>query len=162
MDKKDKKYILRGFQSLGDIVEQSISPMFERKGAVQAKIYSKWSTIVGEGIAQKTSPSKITYAGKEKSIGTLHINVFSADALEISYMEGVLIEKIAVFFGYKAIDKIKIKQKPYDKNAQATWNEKKILAPESDHPRISSDLMEQIEDEDLQKALSSLSRSVKS
>ena len=41
---------------------------------------------------------------------TLHVDVLSARALEIQHRETVLLERINVVFGYKAISKIAIRQ----------------------------------------------------
>ena len=41
---------------------------------------------------------------------TLHVDVLSARALEIQHREPVLLERINVVFGYKAISKIAIRQ----------------------------------------------------
>ena len=56
------------------------------------------------------SPNRLTFLRGSKLDATLHVDVLAARALEIQHREPVLLERINVVFGYKAISKIAIRQ----------------------------------------------------
>lgn len=73
-----------------------------------------WRSIVGEEIAKCTRPKKISYAQNINS-GMLHLAVINGSkALEMQHMISFIVEKITVFFGYKAVYNIKITQESID------------------------------------------------
>lgn len=73
-----------------------------------------WRKIVGIEISECTKPKKISYAQNINS-GVLHLVVINGSkALEIQHMTSLIIEKITMFFGYKAVYGIKIKQESVD------------------------------------------------
>lgn len=76
-----------------------------------AEMVINWHKIVGSEIAASTTPSNI-YSTKEKGlqINILYINTqSSAVALKLSYQQEIILEKIAVYFGYKVAHKIRTK-----------------------------------------------------
>ncbi len=73
-----------------------------------------WRNIVGAEIAECTKPRKISYA-QNINTGVLHLTVANGSkALEIQHMISLIIERITIFFGYKAVYSIKIKQESVD------------------------------------------------
>ena len=84
-------------------------------GKTEYVIYSKWEEIVGSFFAQYSEPYKITnlpryYEGDENKYHEkiLYVNVASAAALEFQHFQNKIIEKINSFFGYEAVQKIKL------------------------------------------------------
>mgnify|MGYP001389901396 CR=1 FL=1 len=80
-------------------------------------IYSKWAEIVGNFFFEYSEPEKITFIPKaineEESKNyykILHVKVAPVAAVEFQHFQNKIIEKINSFFGYKAIDNIKIYQ----------------------------------------------------
>jgi hypothetical protein len=113
-------------------------------------------------LSAHTLPKKITYREVNGArCGTLHIEVSnSALATELLYKEEVIIEKLAVYFGYKAVTKVQIFH-----NSSFYKLEKFHLA--IDKKQLSTEnkaeleiLTQDIEDEDLRQALLSLGREV--
>ncbi len=100
-----------GYSSLGDILLQVTKPAFKGKNQVEARIITNWPDIIGN-VTFGAVPKKVTFPQGKKLPGTLHIEVEGAYALEVMHMEPVIIERIATYFGYQAIDRIKIVQKP--------------------------------------------------
>lgn len=94
-------------ESIGQIVRNSIG----KGNKVISEIIINWHKIVGPEISESSTPTNI-YSTKEKGqqINILYVNVTSsAIALKISYSQEVIAEKIAVYFGYKAVHKIRTK-----------------------------------------------------
>jgi hypothetical protein len=76
----------------------------------EIRLILNWNSIVGNEIAQYTKPQKISYA-QNANVGVLHLIVTNGSkALEIQHMVSFIIEKITVFYGYKAVYNIRIKQ----------------------------------------------------
>lgn len=95
----------RKFSSIYDTVTRDC---FSKYGFVNTKIIEQWRSIVGEHLANISVPEKISFNGHNLSGGILHIAISSpAFALEIKAQEGRIIEKISVFFGYKAVSSIR-------------------------------------------------------
>lgn len=93
--------------ALGQVVRKSLGG----GNKTIAEIILNWHKIVGEEIANSSTPTNI-YSTKEKGqqINILYVNTTSsAIALKISYSQEVIAEKIAVYFGYKAVHKIRTK-----------------------------------------------------
>lgn len=100
-----------GSKKLSGILTEVTKPAFDRLGFVNGQLISKWREIVGDDIAAETFPNKVVFQKEAKDNGILHMHVNSESAIRIQYLEPVIIEKIAVYFGYKAISRIKIFQK---------------------------------------------------
>ncbi len=76
----------------------------------EIRLILNWDSIVGKEIAQYTKPQKILYA-QNANVGVLHLIVINGSkALEIQHIVSFIIEKITIFYGYKAIYDIRIRQ----------------------------------------------------
>ncbi len=114
---KDKKEIFTEERRTGDL--QNISgillplakKMIGKKAFAEADIIANWSGIAGEEIASYSNPLKIDFKKGERTEGTLYVETFGgAFAVELQLKSKILIEKVNVFFGYKAVQHIKIVQ----------------------------------------------------
>lgn len=103
----NKEY--RGRRKLGELAEMAIMPVAKRHGLVMFKILSNWSSIVGELLAKHTSPKSLTFPNNKTANGVLHISVENPGfSLELQASERLIIQKISTFFGYQAVDRIKV------------------------------------------------------
>lgn len=128
-------------------IESLTRPMFKKNGFVDSRIITDWSDIVGEKLAKLCTPQKIT------STGVLQINVYdSGIALELAYLEKNIIDKIAIYFGYKIIKKISLNRKYYDAPKIEAMQPIKAAIP----PAIITDALAGIEDRQLQSTISEL------
>lgn len=91
-------------------IEKVARKIFENRGQIFAELMINWSKIIGEHYSEITRPVKITSykdAGQEKKM--LYISVDNNSlGLEIGYQKDLIIEKIAFYFGFRAINKVKI------------------------------------------------------
>lgn len=70
-----------------------------------------WHKIVGDEIGEATFPVRI-FSAKEKGkqINILYLNINNAAyGLKIAYQQEIILEKIAIYFGYKVVHKIRTK-----------------------------------------------------
>ncbi|WCR58488.1 DUF721 domain-containing protein [Wolbachia endosymbiont of Ctenocephalides felis wCfeJ] len=104
-----------GPKKLKSIVENyALKCMKSRMSKNEIRLVLNWRNIVGEEIAKCTKPRKISYAQNINS-GVLHLIVTNGSkALEIQHMISLIVERITIFFGYKAVYGIKIKQESID------------------------------------------------
>lgn len=72
---------------------------------------SRWIEIVGDRLAKVCRPQKMT-KGRGGAPGTLELRVIGAAALLIQHQSADIIERVNLFLGSKAVDKIRIQQGP--------------------------------------------------
>ena len=92
-----------------DEVNKLVRNVFKRQHPVLAEIIINWGKIVGVKFSQNSTPLKITSSKERgKKINILYISSENSSAsMEISYQQEIIIERIAVYLGYKAIHRIR-------------------------------------------------------
>ena len=104
-------------KKIGDSLNNIKKEFTNKYGRTEYIIISKWPEIVGSFFANHSTPEKINRFPKtENDLGekiynhTLHVNVSSVAAVEFQHYKDKIIEKINIYFGYKAINGLKIQQ----------------------------------------------------
>lgn len=93
-------------ERIGIYTQKIVKPVFKARGLMEGKIITHWSQIVGERYASLALPEKIIFPKGKKGEGTLYLSVTSSGSLLIHYAQGLILEHINTFFGYKAISKL--------------------------------------------------------
>lgn len=149
----------KGIKSLSYALDIVTKPVFLKRGFAENRIITDWVKIVGEAVAAQSVPRKLTFGRDKKIDGTLHIEVNNSGlATEMVYLEPVILEKIACYFGYKAVARLKIMQ-----NLKAAGIPEKPAVKKSASSNVLEKLEELlvgIEDEELKKSLRSLGSGV--
>ncbi|MDF3048108.1 MAG: hypothetical protein K0R73_1226 [Candidatus Midichloriaceae bacterium] len=146
----------KSFESLYDDLTKST---FKRYGFINVKILNQWNTIVGEALAKVCSPEKITFEPGQTRSGVLHITVANpAFSLEIQSYEGRIIERIATFFGYKAVSKIRISVKP--KRISEMKPAQEVEKPRRVEVKELPAALQNVKDDELREVLASLYQSL--
>ena len=151
----------RGSKSLSHALDIVTKPVFLKRGFAENRIITDWAKIVGDHISSCSLPRKLTFAKDKKSNGTLYVEVSNSGfSAQMVYIEPMILEKIACYFGYKAVSKIKIIQNP--QNTAQVENPKLSAKKEiSDKASIKLEKsLENIEDEELKESLRSLGRNI--
>ena len=92
---------------IGSFLPQLIQPVFKKGNALQAKIFLDWQYIVGEPYSAICWPDKIQFPQSKKDNAVLYVMTYSGgSALQMSYVERMMLDKINTYFGFKAIHKI--------------------------------------------------------
>ena len=99
-----------GLKTLQQSVLKITDVAIRKRGFVESALIHKWTSIVGKEIAAWSVPNRLVFLRGSTLEATLHLDVLSARALEIQHNELVILERINVVFGYKAINKIAIRQ----------------------------------------------------
>ncbi len=95
---------------LSQAMEKITKPLFKKRGFVESRLITEWPQIVGAQLAAHCSPEKLVFDRWNQAGAKLHLVTESGWALELQHMEPVLLEKIAGFFGFKAVERLVIRQ----------------------------------------------------
>jgi hypothetical protein len=150
---------------LADFLDVCLSPSLAAQGFATSDIIVAWPDIVGERLAAFTQPLKIEWKRKGPNAdpdarpapATLVIRVEGAFALEMQHLAPIVIERVNVYYGWRCIGKLLLKQGPVRRP------EKKRPAPrvlgDADRRRVDAALAS-IEEEPLKAALDRLGQAV--
>jgi hypothetical protein len=128
-----------------------------RKGLGYGKLVTDWAAIVGEEMAGFTQPMKLSFPRGERADATLTIDVIPARAIEIQHAMPQLIERVNAVFGYHAVARIKLVQRPPTRPSPIA--NLRPLTPVEERDLVA--LTSIVADSELRTALESLGRAVR-
>ncbi|MGN7619176.1 MAG: DciA family protein [Ehrlichia sp.] len=102
-----------GPKSIGSAVEGLILKKCQKShvSKIEIRLFLNWNNIVEEEIAKVTKPKRLLFLN-DTNTGILYVAVNSGGmAVNIQYAIPIIIEKISMFFGFKAVHAIKIQQR---------------------------------------------------
>ena len=149
----DKRRYSLFSKSLKSCVEPVIRPSLKQHGAATSKLLLEWENIVGKELASNCHPIKLSFARDKNLEGTLLVACEGPHALTLQHMQPVIIERIASYFGYRAVAKISIEQRPMQHRKPAP----KPKAPKPVH--VDTGCIDEVTDPDVREALSALANS---
>jgi hypothetical protein len=142
-------------KTLSECIVPITKPVFKMHGLAGTRIITEWRSIVGGNLADHCIPQKLSFPAGKKTGGTLSISVENGYATELQHMQPVILERLATYFGYKAVTRITISH---------------TYAPEAKTPAASITfeslppdcikLTETVEDKELQAALASIAKTL--
>lgn len=149
---------------ISEITNGLIDPILSRRAGINSMLLGIWDEIAGPEFADCTRPEKIVWPRRVSEIGegepfrpaTLTVACEGARAIFLAHAQDRLIERINGFFGYPAVDRIRIVQKPL---ASAARIRKPVTLSENDRRRLAG-MLEDVEDDGLKAALERLGRAV--
>ncbi len=150
---------------LQQFVEPLLRPLFKDRGAAAVKIIKEWENIVGKELSQHCLPDKITFPKNKNNCGTLRIMCEGVYALTLQHMQPVIIERIAGYFGYRAVERIVIEQSRSFISAPSPADSERLSKKISASLLNKTDYLSAIEknkiaDSELEAALSSLAKTI--
>ncbi len=150
-----------GPRSVAGLVGKITKPAFARRGFGEGALLTEWESIVGSHLAKHTCPERVARdRNAEAGGGVLHLRVDSgALAMEIQHLETQIVERINAYYGYKAVDRLKMIQGPLPKRAE---KEETQLPPlDTQEEKALQDRLSSVGDDDLKEALDRLGQAVK-
>lgn len=93
-------------RTLDEVVKATTKPMMDAQGSFTVKLLRDWPQIVGVAAAKQMQPKRVIFPHKDTTGGILHLSVTPELAPEITYRVEAIIEQIARYTGFKAIDRI--------------------------------------------------------
>jgi hypothetical protein len=102
---------------LGEIVPELLDPVLQKRAGLNTALIGAWAEIAGPHLAQVTRPQKTVWGRADAALdgsgaATLVIAADPSVALRIQHETGALLLRINTFFGYRAIDRLRIVQMP--------------------------------------------------
>ncbi len=156
-------------RAAGSFVPKLTSKVFEKYGFHSAEIMTDWARIAGTDVAQWSEPERIRWpraqtaapeseANRQKG-AILVLRVEPARALEIEYKSGEIIDRINRYFGYRAIDTLKMLQAPLTRPAAPP--EPASVAPAPAPTELAPPpVLDQVSEDGLKAALTKLWASI--
>ena len=91
-------------------INKLIHSIFKRQNPILAELIINWGKIVGVKFSSQSNPLKITISTEGgKRLNILHVAVDSSSvSMELAYQQELMIERIAIYLGYKGIHKIRL------------------------------------------------------
>ena len=91
-------------------INKLIHTIFRRQNPILAELVINWGKIVGVKFSSQSNPLKITISTERgKQINILYVAVDSSSvSMELAYQQELMIERIAIYLGYKGIHKIRL------------------------------------------------------
>ena len=149
-----------GLRRLPDLLTRVLEPAARRRGLAEAKLLSEWPNVVGPGLAARCHPVRLSQTGGRPG-GILLLHVAGAAALELQHSEPQILERINGFFGYGAVNRLRLIQAPLPRRQlrPAAPIERSV----SDAEKIEiAQAVRDVRDAGLQAALQGLGRTLKS
>jgi len=131
-----------------------------RHGLAEGGLVTDWAAVVGQTIAERSLPLRLSFTGGERRDGTLHVRVSGALALELQHLEPLVLERINGYFGYRAVGRLRIHQGPVPSLPES--RRPPASAPTAQAEAEIGSLLSGVEDPDLREALRGLGRSLRS
>jgi len=136
----------------GQLLPQAAAQAYRKHGFAEARLLTDWAAVVGERLADVCRPEKLARDG------ALTVRVSPAFALELQHLEPQVLERIAGFFGHRAVTRLKLRQAVVETDEAAPARRPRPLdAAES---AALEDQLAAVEDEGLRAALDRLGRAV--
>jgi len=130
-----------------------------RHGLAEGGLVTDWAAVVGQTIAERSLPLRLSFAGGERRDGTLHVRVSGALALELQHLEPLVLERINGYFGYRAVGRLRIHQGPVPGLPEP--QRPPASAPSAEAEAAIASQVSAVEDEALREALRSLGRGLR-
>ena len=131
-----------------------------RHGLAEGGLVTDWAAIVGQTIAERSLPLRLSFTGGERREGTLHVRVSGALALELQHLEPLVVERINGYFGYRAVGCLRIHQGPVPNLPEP--RRPPASAPTAEAEAEIGGQIAAIEDDGLRQALRGLGHSLRS
>lgn len=111
------KFVKRGFRPLADTAYGIIDPILRRRAGLNVELLDNWPEMVGVQTAEVTMPLKIVWPRRHHEDdpfepATLIVACEGFAAMRVQHESGEIIQRINAFFGFCAISRLKVEQRP--------------------------------------------------
>jgi hypothetical protein len=162
---------------LRDLLGKVVGETFTRQGFASAELVTRWTEIVGAEISVHSEPIKIQWPrgpsdsfpargsgtgsarasarAWERPPGILVLRVEGPAAIEIQHLAGVICERVNRFLGWRAIDRVALRQAPLRRPARPS-----AKCPDAAAATRIAEGLSNVADDDLRQALARLGAAV--
>lgn len=148
---------------VAELAGRVLEPVIARRAGMNLDLVAAWPDIVGPPHGDYTRPEKINWPRRAHEDdpfqpGTLVVACDGARAVLFAHELDQCVERVNAFFGFRAVARIRIVQKPVTRHAPPQRRTAPEPGPEG-RARIDA-IVAGIEDEELRKRLEKLGRGV--
>ena len=104
---KNKRKFIQGLRSFKDILPTKVKNLINKKGQIYSETLDNWRYFVGNDLFDISFPKSFKNENKLGS-SCLTVMVKRGNEVNFEYSKNLIIEKINSFFGYEAIQNIKL------------------------------------------------------
>jgi hypothetical protein len=117
-----------GARAIGAYVADMLDPIARMRGFAITSLLSEWPAVVGEELARFTAPDKVVWPrrtedGEVASLQSawrtdgaiLVLKVDGPRAIEVQHRAEQILERVNIYFGYRAIAQLRFLQAPLPK-----------------------------------------------
>ncbi|MBV5266526.1 DUF721 domain-containing protein [Pinisolibacter aquiterrae] len=155
----------RGPAPVADLLAGLIGPAARKRGFASTDLFTHWGEIVGAAYRDVTQPERLSWPRRLEDGGedgfepaTLTVRCEGARALLFQHDAPRILERINAHFGFPAVARLKIVQKPIDRPRIAPAPRLRALSASEE--AFVRDATAGIDDEGLRAALSRLGRAI--
>ncbi|MGI9352645.1 MAG: DUF721 domain-containing protein [Rhizobiaceae bacterium] len=150
-------------RSVSEVLGTIMEPILARKTGMTIGLVNAWQELAGEEFAKVTRPEKINWPRRSNQDdpfepATLVVACESSAALFFQHQQDTIIDRVNLFFGFEAIKRIQIIQKPVGEFVSDPGTAEINLPVEIDK-KLTEDL-KKIEDPELRQTLARLGRNI--
>ncbi len=109
----------KGAKPLADLIQPALKPACRKRGFATADLLANWADIVGQRFGERSQPEKLIWprqkdadAGQFPEPAVLVVRTDGPTALMLQYETPQVLERINAFFGWSAVGRLKIVQRP--------------------------------------------------
>ena len=105
-NKNNRKFI-QGLRSFKDILPSKVKNLINKKGQIYSETLDNWRYFVGNDLFDISFPKSFRHENKLGS-SCLTVMVKRGNEVNFEYSKNIIIEKINSFFGYEAVQNLKL------------------------------------------------------
>ena len=165
MSDDDKKQWInrRGAQPVSDLVSKLLDPVIERRAGMTMDLIGSWREIVGDNHAAKSQPEKLHWPRQISDDdpfepATLIVACEGGHALYLQHDSEAVLAAVNDYFGYSAVARLKLVQKPVTVRMHRDRNRKRQLDKQDANHLLH--LIDEVRDPQLKRALEKLGRGI--
>jgi hypothetical protein len=143
-------------RQIGGSIRDLLDPLMAKRANVDLSLALAWQQVAGDKLSGRTQPLHIQWPQRISpddafKPGTLVVAAEGSVALDLQYTSGELVERINRFFGYPAVNRIRIEQKPVMRFKEKHKRTEPVLNPDEKAGLEAS--LSRIEDDGLRETL---------
>ena len=104
---KNTRKFIQGLRSFKDILPTKLKNIINKKGQIYSQTLDNWRYFVGSELFEVSFPQSFKNENKLGS-SCLTVMIKRGNEINFEYSKGVIIQKINSFFGYQAVQNIKL------------------------------------------------------
>ena len=106
---------------LSVLLSDVFSDAYAKQGFAARELVTRWADIVGPEVADLAEPMKLQWQRTtpgESEPATLVLRVEGPAAIEVQHLSNVILERVNRFFGWRAVDRLALRQAPLRRRAK--------------------------------------------